>query len=102
MFSTFYQSFYPKKGATYKIVLDNKETINLTFTEENDVYEEEEYAGYDNYESYDEDKKRYIYYVQKYQINNDCCLKSRDIEGEEITYYIAEIYHNNKLVYDNT
>lgn len=73
--------------------------MNITFTLDNDVYEEEKYCGVESFECYDDDDNRYICYVDDCDITEHIELMSKNIEGEINRYCVDKLYLNEVLVY---
>jgi len=88
-------------GKRYRAILRNGKTIIIEFTEEQDVYDEEEYAGIKAYEIYimDDDleyDKRALYYYDEdaayYENEQVQYIKYKDQEEEKnITLNISKI-----------
>ena len=71
----------------YKIVLENEKIMIIQFSEENDVYPEEEYMDYESYECWENDD-RYILY---YDYRGYSCIKYKTIDGDIIKFNVEEI-----------
>lgn len=72
--------FIPIPNTEYSVLLKNGHILKITFTIENDIYEEETFLDYDAYECYDDDDTRYIFYMAVCECDSDkeyCALKKK-------------------------
>lgn len=97
-------------GVQYKLVTSTEEVLIVTFTEENDHYEEDGrmcgYVDYDNFECYDEDDTRWCCYM-----THACCdieskyadvfLQTKTRDGDMIHHHISKVYRDNKLIFED-
>jgi hypothetical protein len=71
----------------YEIVVENEIKMIIQFSEENNVYPEEEYMDFESYECWDNDD-RYILYRD---YTGYLCIKCKTIDGDIIQFEIEEI-----------
>lgn len=80
--------FSPDTSATYELTLrDSVDILIIQFTKDNDVYPEEEFAGFYGYECWADDERYIIYFNNTGYI----CLKHKSYDGEISSIVVEKI-----------
>lgn len=96
--------FSPKSNIPYKLIFYEmnygiivESHIMITFTEQNNIYQSERYNGFKQYEGYDNQKYRFICYLD----DNYCFLNSEAdaTYGKINSFNISKIYLENEMVF---
>ena len=83
----------------YKFVFTNEKTKIIKFTEENFINDDEILDDYTNYECYDTNNTRYIFYSNDDYNKLRIYLKKRTTSGDIIKFSVYEIYMDCSLIY---
>lgn len=95
-------NFTPEPNREYNVLLENGKKLVITFTEDNDIYEEEEFCDFENFECYDNDDNRYVCYIKvcscgfkHFRLDCDTKdyieLKNKDMDGNIHSYKVSKI-----------
>lgn len=78
----------PDSSFLYELILGNGKIMIIQFSEESEVYLEEEFMGFDSYECWDDDDTRYILYCDSRGYSS---LKTTTIDGDIIHFEVENI-----------
>lgn len=101
---------FPLANYKYNFIynqLENNEIIEknmtLIFTVDNFIFSDEIYINYNNYECYDDNDNRFIFYIDSIY-NKYCCIKSNEDINNNYVWFenITKVYLDDELVFTNS